>query len=119
MDLKKTTEQPKKKVLLTSKRLNEIADSLENDAKSKIKLAESQKKYIGKSVDSLMKTEWGKTVKMANSAYYTDENGKLLDPKTYGTTADEKIQSGKKQLENANRYKRLSEAVKKVNPKMK
>lgn len=105
-------EQPKKKVLLTPKRVNEIADSLSESGNRNLKTGTSQKKYIGKPVDSLLKTKWGELAK--KGSYSTDEKGNLMDSKIWGTTADEKIESGKKDLENAARYRKLAEAAKRA-----
>jgi hypothetical protein len=56
----------------------------------------SNKKYIGKPTDSLMKTDWGRMVKENRASYKTDEKGRLLDPNIFGMSADEKIAKGRR-----------------------
>lgn len=111
-------KQPPKKGLLSPKRVMEIADSLMNVGNKNLRLGNSQKKYIGKNIDSLMNQPEEKGgfsenvkvgIKYGDIGVYSGSDNKLKDPRTFGTSADEKIESGKRDLKNASRYRSLAE----------
>jgi hypothetical protein len=110
-------QQPPKKNKITVKRAMQVADSLMNVGNKNLRLGDSQKKYIGKNIDSLMnqpeeKGGFSENVKVGmkygDIGVYVGSDNKLKDPRTFGTSADEKIESGKRDLKNAARYKALA-----------
>jgi hypothetical protein len=110
-------QQPPKKNKITVKRAMEVADSLKNVGNKNLRLGDSQKKYIGKDINYLMnqpeeKGGFSENVKVAikhgDGGIYVSGDNKLKDPRTFGTSADEKIESGKRDLKNAERYKALA-----------
>ena len=110
-------QQPPKKNKITVKRAMEVADSLKNVGNKNLRLGDSQKKYIGKDINYLMnqpeeKGGFPENIKVAMKygvvGVYSGGDNKLKDPKTFGTSADEKIESGKRDLKNAERYKALA-----------
>ena len=68
-------QQPPKKNKITVKRAMQVADSLMNVGNKKLRLGDSQKKYIGKNIDSLIIwSGWNDYIKYN----YDSENGLFL-----------------------------------------
>jgi hypothetical protein len=115
-------KQPKKPVAKSAKlspsRVRKVADSLMAQSEGKKgmanfnqSIANSAKKYVGKPVDSLMKTDWGKLVKVARAGYTMTSDGKLGDTevKRREQIAEGQRKSASVDSSNAVRYRKLAD----------
>lgn len=114
--------QPKKPAVKSAKlspaRVRKVADSLMKQSEGKKamanfnqSIANSAKKYVGKPVDSLMKTDWGKLAKSVRATYTVTHDGRLGDTEV---KRREQIASGQRKSAsvdsaNAVRYKKLAD----------
>ena len=118
---------------LPVKRVREISDSLMKESKVKKetagmneRIANSQKKYIGKPIDSLLKSPgWGGVKKLGKDARYATSEGKLvtypgeMSPETRLAKAQAQRKSASADSSNAVRYRKLADKAEGKKPSMK